>query len=132
MQTVDEAQLTREAIAFTRYLISEDVDAQSIELYSKAQQKLNITLSENEDQRLNFMLNHAFIIGMIDGALALQSPQSGIRKKIYIMLAILESDPNYAKHFLPQEQRSPFLQLIGLGIKAAFNTLTGLILLPWI
>jgi hypothetical protein len=132
MQSPDEAQLTREAIVFTQYLIGEEADSQSIKLYNKAQQKLNITLTSKEAKRLNFILKHNFVIGMIDGALALQNAESGIRKKIYTMFAILESNPKYAKYFLPKEDKNSILHIVGYSIRAVFNTLSGLILLPWI
>ncbi|HSY77009.1 MAG TPA: hypothetical protein VK890_09145 [Bacteroidia bacterium] len=132
MQTADEAQLRREATVFTQYIIGEEADEQSIELYTKSQEKLNIKLTTKETKRLGFMLKHSSIIAMIDGALALHNAESGIRKKIYTMFAILESNPKYAKYFLSKENRNPILQIIGYGIRAVFNTLIGLILLPWI
>ncbi|HTB07426.1 MAG TPA: hypothetical protein VK806_10785 [Bacteroidia bacterium] len=48
------------------------------------------------------------------------------------MFSILESRPAFSSYFLPKESNSPILSLIGSGIRATWNTLIGLILLPWI
>jgi hypothetical protein len=132
MQSADESLLIKEAKVFSRYLIGEEADEQSIQLYLSANTKLNITLTDKEVKRLTFLLNNPSFIGMADGALAITDRESGIRKKIYIMFSILESRPAFSSYFLPKESNSPILSLIGSGIRATWNTLIGLILLPWI
>jgi len=133
MQSVGNAQLTKEAQVFTKYLIGKEADSLSVDLYVKANNKLNIPLTEKESKRLDFIVRNPSLIGTVDGALALRNPESGIRKKIYIMFAILESNPAYADYFLPKEHKgSYFISIIGTGIRAAWNALTGFILLAWI
>jgi hypothetical protein len=131
MQSTDQASLTKEAKAFTHYLLGEQADELTISLYLQAHNKLNIVLTEKENKQLGFILRHPILIGMIDGALALRNPDSGIRKKIYVLFAILEANPKYAKYFLPSG-KTTMLSIFASGIRAIWNTLTGLILLPWI
>ncbi|HTB07427.1 MAG TPA: hypothetical protein VK806_10790 [Bacteroidia bacterium] len=82
MQSADESLLIKEAKVFSRYLIGEEADEQSIQLYLSANTKLNITLTDKEVKRLTFLLNNPSFIGMADGALAITDRESGIRKKI--------------------------------------------------
>jgi hypothetical protein len=131
MQLTNEALLTKEAKVFTQYLLGEEADQLTISLYIQAQGKLNITLTEKESKRLDFMLRHPFVIGMVDGALALNNSESGIRKKIYVLFSILESNPRYARHFLPSNKVG-LLSIILSGIRAICNAITGFILLAWI
>jgi hypothetical protein len=132
MQSADDVLLTRQAQVFTRYLIGEEADELSIRLYIQAHKKLPITLSAKEEKRLNFLIGNPTFIGMADGALALTNQESGIRKKLYVLFSILESSPAFAKHFLPKTNNTPILSIIGSGIRALWNALTGMILLVWI
>ncbi|HTA83002.1 MAG TPA: hypothetical protein VK783_08715 [Bacteroidia bacterium] len=131
MQLTNEALLTEEAKVFTQYLLGEEADQLTISLYIQAQGKLNITLTEKESKRLDFMLRYPSVIGMVDGAMALNNPESGIRKKIYVLFSILESNPRYARHFLPSNEVGLF-SIILSGIRAVWNAITGFILLAWI
>jgi len=133
MQPADNTQLTKEAQVFTKYLVGKEVDSLSVELYIKANEKLNISLTDEENKRLRFMLRNPIMIGMVDGALSLRNPNSGIRKKIYLMLAILESHFAYADYFLPQERKGSYIfSIIGTGIRAVWNAITGSILLLFV
>ena len=132
MQTANESLLIKEAKVFTQYLIGEEADEKSIQLYIQANKKLDIALTEKEAKRLKFLLNNHLFIGMADGALALTDRESGIRKKIYLLFSILESRPAFSSYFLPIENKAPILFIMGSGIRATWNTLIGLILLPWI
>jgi hypothetical protein len=131
MQLTNEALLTEEAKIFTQYLLGEEADQLTISLYIQAQSKLNISLTEKESKRLDFMLRYPSVIGMVDGALALNNPESGIRKKIYVLFSIIESNPKYARHFLPSNKVGLF-SIILSGIRAVWNALTGFILIAWI
>jgi hypothetical protein len=132
MQTADESLLIKEAKIFSRYLIGEEADEKSVQLYISANEKLSITLTEKEAKRLTVLLDNPSLLGLADGALALTDRESGIRKKIYVMFCILESRPAFSSYFLPIENKAPILSIMGYGIRATWNTLIGLILLSWI
>jgi len=131
MQATEESTLTKEARVFTRYLIGKEPGGLPVQLYIKALQKLDIPISPRDQGKLNFLLRFPFFMGMIDGALAMINPEHPIRKKLYVMFAILESDPIYTQCFLPKAGTSLFA-ILWTGIRAVFNTLLGFILLPWI
>jgi hypothetical protein len=133
MQPQDESSWKTEAIAFSRYLIGEEPDEQSVALYIAAQKKFDMAISAREASKLKFTLRFPGTLGMIDGALALVNPEHVLRKKLYIMFSILESGPKYHAYFLPQKHGSSHIIFILLtGLRASFNTLFGFILLPWI
>lgn len=126
-----EAQLNEEARVFTRYLVSEEADELTLQLYIKAHTNIKMNLTEKESKRLTFLLKHPGCIDMVDGALAIIASESGIRKKLYVLFAILESNPRYAKYFLP-DNKTDLFSIIGSGIVAVWNAAIGLIILPWI
>jgi hypothetical protein len=133
MQQTDESSWRKEAIAFSRYIVGEEPDEQSIALYIAAQQKLNIPISPKESNKIRFIVRFPGTMGMIDGALALLNPEHPVRKKLYTMFSILESSPKYHKYFLPQERADSYkFYILLVGLRAIFNTISGLFLLPWI
>lgn len=133
MQAANELLWKKEASVFSRYLIGEEPDELSVALYIKAQQKFAIPMSPKDAEKLQFTLNHPFYLGMIDGALGIINPEHPIRRKLYIMFSILESNPIFHKEFLPQERKGSYLFIImWTGTRAVCNTLFGFILLPWI
>jgi hypothetical protein len=131
MQAADESILRKEARVFSRYLIGKEPSNLSVQLYIKALQKLDIPMSPRDQRKLSFILRFPFFISMIDGALAMVNPEHPIRKKLYVMSSILESDPACNNYFLPKDGTSLFTILL-TGTRAVFNTLFGFILLPWI
>jgi hypothetical protein len=92
-----------------------------IQRYQEAINKLNAGLNDSEQKTWRKMLNSPFYLKLIDSGLAISNPQSALRKRIFIMLAILEASPNFTESFLPQE-RSIFY-LIPLGFRAGLSAL---------
>jgi len=131
MLATDESTLTKEAMVFSLYFIGKEPGELSVQLYIKASQKLAIPMSPRDKRKLNFILRFPFFMGMIDGALAMVNPEHPIRKKLYVMFSVLESDPAFSNYFLPKAGTSLFA-ILWTGTRAVFNTLFGFILLPWI
>ena len=59
------------------------------------------------------MLNNKKMFGVYDAGIALVNPESLIRRKILIMLAILEASPLHCHKFLPAAYKKTRLFLIG-------------------
>ena len=59
---------------------------------------------------LQFVHRHPWALPFIDAGAGLLQPASVVRKKIFLMTAILEATPVYAEFFLPR--REPVLQLL--------------------
>lgn len=120
----------KEAGLFGTYLLKKNPDESSIVLYVSAMNILPFPLSKKEERILNFIYKNHWSIPFIDSGLALISPKSLVRKKIFTMLAILESSPVYSRLFLPRGF-SPFypLYIFFTLVKAGFKALAGAILI---
>ncbi|HXB10477.1 MAG TPA: hypothetical protein VNZ45_00710 [Bacteroidia bacterium] len=133
MQQFEEPFWAKEASVFSRYLIGQEPDEHSVALYIEAQKKLKISLKHREASQIKFVLLFPFTLPMIEGPMAILRPDYAIRKKLYTMFCILESSPKYHQYFLPQERKGSFLFTFLLtGVRAVFNTIAGLFIVPWI
>ncbi len=76
------------------------------------------------------MLRSRFAMGAIDAGLALVKPSSTIRKRIFIMLSILEASPHHTGHFLPEPFKTyNLIKMVLRMIVTVFRTASGLLLL---
>jgi hypothetical protein len=92
--------LEREARIFGRYLIGEEICEAAICLYLEAHKSNAFASDKREARLLKLIDRYPSLTGMIDGGLALQKRNSTIRKKIFFMLAILETFPEYSHYYL--------------------------------
>jgi hypothetical protein len=113
MNTSSLAQLEREAQVFGRHFIREQPTLQVIELYVRAMKHASSTPDKTERKLLNLMVHRPWTIGLVDSGLAVTNAQSEVRRRLYVMFAILESVPEYADKFLPKK-RSPLYALFVL------------------
>jgi hypothetical protein len=70
-------------------------------------------LDESEAKLLRFSLKHAWLLGCIDGGLVFVKPHSEVRRRIYTMLSILETTPDFAQSFLPTKRSWPYVFVVG-------------------
>ena len=55
-------------------------------------------------------------------------PDSELRRRIYVMFAVLESSPKYHRYFLPQKHSFLYVFVIFLlGIRAILRLVTGFV-----
>ena len=111
----------REAQILSKYLVGKECSVEMAERYADAVNKLNAWLSTSEQSIWDKMLANSIYLKMVDSGLAITNPQSALRKRIFIMLAILEASRDFAESFLPQK-RSIFY-LIPLGFRAGLSAL---------
>ena len=114
----------QEAQAISKYLVSKTCTEEMAQRYREAVTKLNATLSPAHEHIWSRMISSNIYMKLVDGGLALSAPQSPLRKRIFIMLTLLECSPEYTEYFLPQ-QRSIWY-LIPLGFRAAMSAVYGL------
>jgi hypothetical protein len=121
-----DAELELEARIFGKHLIGEEINAMAVSLYVNAHAKSNFEFHGNDLKLLKFILKYPSAAGMIDGGLALQKRDSVIRKKIFYMLAILETIPEYSRYFLsPKLSISNALEFLLFGIRGVFRMVLG-------
>ena len=119
----------REAEILGAYLLGEKPSSRAADLYEQAMQKLGIPVTGSDERLLGLMLNNPAAIGVIDSGLALVKPQSAIRRKLLVYLAILESLPEYTHLFLPSSAPASHLfYILWVGIRAAFKGVVGVII----
>ncbi len=124
----EQVRLSKQAVAFCKYLIRQPVADTLKERYIKAL-TANPKLQPSEEKLLNFATSHTCSIGMLDGGLAIIRPQSELRRRIFIMLAILEATPEHAARFLPQQRGAGYAFLVALSAaRAIFRAAAGIVI----
>lgn len=122
-----------EAEILSHYLIGESSSEKEKQLYADAQEKLDVVLSSSEKKLWNFLMRNGWAIPLADAALAVKNPSSSIRRKIFIMLAILEASPNHCNYFLPEKRNLFYLmKIFFVGTRAIARRIFGIILLKFI
>jgi hypothetical protein len=123
----------KEAEVLGRYLLGKRPDEKSISLYCEAMAAKPVTLNAREEKLFRFLLRNPWSAGMIDSALAFSRTRSAVRRKILFMSAILETRPEYAKLFLPQERSWTYnIYIFWVGSRAVMKMVAGKILLLFI
>lgn len=123
---------TAEAHIICHYLLGRPATAKVVELYQLALLKHPLSLNAKETVIWKKCMRHPILLSLTDAALAVKNPQSGIRKRIFACLAILEAQPEYARFFLPAPQgRAYLISLFFTGLWALIKRWTGTALL-WI
>ena len=109
-----------EAQILSRYLIGKDCSAAVAADFALAIDKLNINLTEAETNAYRKMLASGFVMRSVDSALALTKSPSLIRKRIFVMLALLECTTENTSYFLPQPRSIFYFFIIGLRVVRGF------------
>ena len=101
--------LRDEGERFGRYLIGDSVSPMLVDRYVSAMRSMHV-LAEGRDRRLlGLVERHPWLLGVVDGGLALRRPGSVIRTKLLVMSAILEATPDYTSAFVPGARASSVL-----------------------
>lgn len=119
-----------ESSLFARYLLGECADERSLELYERA---VRVRRVAARDAAVRFVFKHPWAIGAVDAYLARAKPNSALRQRLYLMSAILETQPRYADRFLCTD-RSPLYVLAALyfAVRAACKIAAGFAIAPFI
>mgnify|MGYP000229604039 CR=1 FL=1 len=76
------------------------------------------------------MLKNKWRMACIDAGLAFKEPTNNARRKLFIMLAILEASPNYVDAFLSKKFSFLYLfKIIGVGIRAVARAIIGVFII---
>jgi hypothetical protein len=125
-----DLELRREAVAFTRYLVRTEPSEALIARYCEANRTLFGAPAPDEARVLAFARRHAWAIPPLDASAGVLRPGSLLRKKLLVMMAILETTPEHAPRTEPRAASLPglVLRLGTAGIAAAFNLAVGIAL----
>lgn len=111
----------QEADILSHYLIGQSASQKEKQLYSDALTKLRVVLSASEEKLWTFMMQHRWAISLVDAALAAENSRSSVRRRIFIMLAILEASPRYCNCFLPQQRSLLYMVTILFVVTGAIG-----------
>lgn len=119
----------REAIVLGRYLVFDTIPLELQERYYLGLQYSNI----QEDESLKHFekaLKNPWMLPYFDAAYALTKPNCLLRKRIFLMLAIVESSTDYCHLFLQNDARIiDYIKFAAIGLRSIFRALAGLIFL---
>lgn len=126
---VNKTKALLEAKLFLNYIQKQSANNDSIEKYLKAIEKLQLTLTEQENSILHFAFQNPKSIAFIDCGLSLFNPQSQLKKRLIVATSIVESSPQSFHSFLNSEKLNvPIIQLFLLGIQTVFTIIIAYLL----
>jgi hypothetical protein len=122
-----------EARLFGRYVLGRAVSDEVVRLYESGPQTVVSEGADVDAAVVGFALRRPWSIGALDGALALARPRALLRRKLLLVTAILETQPEYCSDFLPADR--PLWRGVAVAfavLRAALQTGAGLLLLRFI
>jgi len=118
-----------EADRIALYLVGEHAGQREKRIYAEAMEKLRLCPNASETALWDSMLASTRRMAWADAGLALLRPDNKLRQKLFIMLAILETSPDYARYFLSRPVPPRLhLSLVGAGIRSVFRGIAGVIM----
>ncbi len=121
--------LSQEADILCKYITSKKADEQIRLLYTRVFEYKDLNLSGREDRLWGRMMKRPYLIPFIDSGLAVMKPGSAIRKRIFAMLSIIETNPDFSSCFIgPSGGVKAFSVFVINGFKALFYTLIGIVM----
>ncbi len=127
----DGAALAGECARIVRYLAGVAPSPRLLERYRAADGELFREPAGTRDRvLLDWVRRHAWSLPLLDAATALAAPDSRLRRKVLLTLALLETEPALADRFAPPELPLPFLaaRLAWAGLRGALEAAAGLVL----
>jgi hypothetical protein len=112
---------TSEADRLSKYLVGSAAPQAARQAYWKAVERLGCEMNGAESRAWERMMRSSFLLRCVDAGLALLRPASLLRKRVFIMLAVLETEPGLADHFLPQDRPRFFLIRVTLRMVRAVS-----------
>lgn len=110
MRNID---LHTEANVLSHYLISENCPDDTVIRFADALLLQSEPLSEKQIEWYSRAIKYPFLMPILDGGLALVNRSSPVRKRIFIMLCLLECDPRFVNRFLPLNRSWWYLIVAG-------------------
>ena len=132
--TVRETEiLEREAALFASYLGVPRLNPELAHRYARALRTRNVPVTSRDRRILRFVAARPALLPFVDGGLALRYPTSELRRRLFVMAAILEATPDHAERFLPVGRSPLYVAFAAVAaVRAAFRGAIGTVLIGWI
>lgn len=122
-------ELTNEAKAFGHYVVGHQPSQTIISLYKKAVSSPDLAIDVTDQKLLAFVHRYPYLIGLIDAGLPFYKPYSEVRRRLYLILAIMEASPDHYNQFMPQKRSFLYIfAVMYFGILTIIKTIVGSVL----
>ena len=123
----------KEAKIIGKYLSGREISPEAVALYLKASDVQNFSPAGRDARLLSFLARFPFLIGMLDGGSALVFRNSVHRKKVFLMLAVLETRPECTSSYFCERQTTwSLVKYFFIGIRGVFRGIFGALLVKLI
>ena len=126
-------KLEKECQLITRYLVDKAPSQEFISSYIMGNSSLFSDPPLEEDLSiLSFIRQFEWVLPFLDAACGILRPRSLLRKKILLMVAILEASPHYTDHFLPEAVSLSrfFFSMMRYGVQTGLKAVLGCCIYP--
>ena len=131
----DAAELRREAFLIASYLLHRQPTDVVIERYISGVQILfKAPTDPAEGKIFSIIRNHPAMLQYFDAVSAVFFPKNLLRNKLLLMVAIIETTPEYCDEFFttPFSKTGFFLEILSTALKSAWHIIIGLLLMLWV
>jgi hypothetical protein len=119
-----------QALRFGTYYLGHGPNEMAVDLYTRAIAANPEKISPEDKKLLQFVLVHGWSLGLIDGGLAFFRPHAELRRRLFIMFAVLESIPEYTDYFLPKQRSWAYMGIIFIAtVRATIRMVLGAVLI---
>jgi len=124
--------LEKEAGLFARHFMSAAVSGREVAIYESAIKTGAFDLTPHETWLLALMVSFPVLCSIYDYTFGFLRIQSGIQKRMFLMLSILETSPAFSDRFLmrPRNCTLAMIRLFGRLIKGGVYCLIGCLTFP--
>jgi len=127
--------LEKECKWITQYLVSEIPSSENVQRYIQGHSCLLESPQPNKDLAITaYVRRFPWSLPYLDAVCGLFHPHCLLRKKILLMVAILEASPRYTSYFLPEAVSFPrfLISMMGYGLKSMVKVFFGCFLYPFV
>ncbi|MFK7775933.1 MAG: hypothetical protein AB8F94_27665 [Saprospiraceae bacterium] len=116
--------------SISKYLLNVDISERETKIYFDAIEVGDYPLTEKEFFILTKIKKSAFLCSLYDSYSAIWDPNNNIRKRFFLILSILETQPNFSSKFLAPLTLWQSIRIMFFGIiKYAICVVLGVILI---
>lgn len=122
-----------EAEIFSRYLSGAQPSPELAQRYADACSRLNLQGDARDVKIVSFAVRHPAFLPLLDAGLAFSAHKSLLRKKLLVMLALLETTTTHYHLFATKDEpRSRWIGLFFRGCGAVVKMMLGKLILIFI
>lgn len=126
-----ESAVMREAARLGRYLVGRAPSPLLAARYADAVARLGVEIAADEARAWRLAARLPAALRVVDGGLALWKPNGTIRRRLHLMLAVLEASPEHCDAFLPEAAGlGERVAVVGAALRGGITGALGLVLVP--